>query len=169
MSYATMDHAEWVEENIAAAKSMLARKPRSDCRTGWNGAPDTLSPFQKTCMQILGIVGGGIYNAPISWDRIAWGGDLFLEVPWRCELATFDGSKLTYLVYLAHECCVRVSISPRTFHHLTIRFHPRCRDGRLSRRHPDMEMMMESMRGYIPADAPVYRDRNAMLAAKVAA
>ncbi|MFW7268800.1 hypothetical protein ACMAUO_12625 [Gluconacetobacter sp. Hr-1-5] len=169
MSYATMDHAAWVESNIAAAKSMLTRKPRKDCRKGWAGAPDKLNPFQATCMQILGIAGDGIYNAPISWETIEWGGDQWLVVAWRHELATFDSAALTKLVFLAHECCIRVSISARTFRHVEIMFHRREREGGTSSRHPDMAGMIETMQRYIHAGSPVWRDRDAMLAAKVTA
>lgn len=164
MSYATMDHADWVERNIAAHKSILSRKPRKDCRKGWSGAPDKLNPFQRTCMHILGIVGGGIYNAPISWETIEWGGDRWLRVAWRSELSTFDGAELSKLVFLAHECRIRVSVGAANFRHVEIMLHRRAASGGISERHPDMDQILITMRGYIPHDAPVFCARDAMLA-----
>lgn len=164
MSYATMDHADWAERNIAAHKSMLARKPRKDCRKGFSGAPDRLSPFQRTCMHILGIVGNGIYNAPISWETIEWGGDRWLRVSWRSELSTFDGAELSKLVFLAHECRIRVSIGAANFRNVEIILHRRQAEGGIAERHPDMTQMMETMRRYIPADSPIFCARDEMLA-----
>lgn len=164
MSYATMDHADWVERNIAAHKAMLSRKPRKDCRRGWSGAPDQLNPFQRTCMHILGIVGNGIYNAPISWETIEWGGDRWMRVAWRSDLSTFDGAELSKLVFLAHECRIRVSIGAANFRNVEIILHRRQAGGGIAERHPDMTQMMETMRRYIPADAPIFCARDEMFA-----
>jgi len=152
MSYATMDHAGWAEDNIRAAKSMrTGRKPRADARKGFAGAPDALNPFQRSVMDILGIVGGGIYNAPMSWDAIEWG-QRYLAVPWRGDLATFDGKALTLLVMLCHEACIRVNISARTFRHVMLVFHPRRDDGCTMSRHPTLDEAAASFRSYVPQE-----------------
>lgn len=164
MSYAMMDHAQWAESNIAAMKKHLSPKQRKDKRKGWASAPDKLDPFQRTCMNIIGIAGRGIYNAPIRWETIEWG-HRYMRVAWHSDLSTFDGDTLTILVFAAHLCRVRVTIRPANFRYLEILFHPRKAEGGISERHPSLEQMLERMRTYIPDDAPICVSRDAMLEA----
>jgi hypothetical protein len=88
MSYARMDHAAWVESNNAAANSLYAK------RRAHKPAPEKLSPFQAKVMDICGMVGGGIYNAPINWEKVEWGISErwpMMIVPWRDgRMSTFD-------------------------------------------------------------------------------
>ncbi|MCW2242314.1 hypothetical protein [Azospirillum canadense] len=159
MSYATMDHAAWAEGAIAAGKRMLAasraRKTRSDNTKGYAAAPDTLSEFQAKVMDILGMVGGGIYNAPIAWDAIQWiGWGQGMAVPWHegNSFATFDGDRLTKLVFLCHEARIRCEIrthAPRMF---LLCFWPRLAEGRLGERHPNLDEAVAAFRDYLPAD-----------------
>jgi hypothetical protein len=71
MSYAKVDHAEWVQLQIAPSKRRLSPKAAKSSR-GWAAAPDTLSAFQCRAFDILGMTFGGIYNAPISWNAVDW-------------------------------------------------------------------------------------------------
>lgn len=154
MSYQNMDHAGWVESNIAASKRLAAnsksRKPRSDNTKGFSAAPDTLSEFQVKVFDILGMVGGGIYNAPISWDTIQWGGS-WITVPWDRGMATWDFGNLTMLVFLCHEARIRCSIQPHGPRHLALSFHQRQSGGDISVRHPNLDEAVAAFRGYLPS------------------
>lgn len=111
MSYNTMDHAKWMEDTLAAIRRHRAeKKPRKNAKP----IPESLTEFQKRVVDILGIVGGGIYNAPIKPDAIDWdygfGG---ISVVWvKPNMATFDYCQLTLLVFLSHVARIRVDISP---------------------------------------------------------
>lgn len=162
MSYADMDHAEWVEENIAAhhANHPLAAPRRGKNREfrGWAAAPEKLSDFQARVMDILGMVGGGIYNAPISWDGVYWNHGGGMGVPWRGSAAfsTFDFDRLTRLVLLCHDARIRCEIQhngPRGF---LLVFHPRSHEGRRGERHPSIEEAVAEHRAYLPADHRIH-------------
>jgi hypothetical protein len=116
MSYDTMDHAGWVERNIAASKrgriGAADRRRQSEGR-GWFAAPDALNPFQCRAITILGVIGGGIYNAPIEWDSVCWHHPEMLRLNWRHSMSTFDFSELTVAVLLAHDAAIRLSITPK--------------------------------------------------------
>lgn len=137
MSYITMDHAGWVEAQARAVRKRPTAKDRRSCRQyrGWLSAPESMNDFQRRAFDILGIVGGGIYNAPISWGAVEWH-EKYLSVPWRNGLSTFDFDKLTWLVFLCHEARIRCEISPLNFHHLEIHLSARAPEGPMSIRHP---------------------------------
>lgn len=113
MRYDTMDHAGWVERNIAAAKGGLsaADKRRAAQGKGWGAAPDTLNPFQRRAFTLLGIMGSGIYNAPITWKTVEWR-PWSIWLTWQGELSTFDWKNLTNGVFLAHDAAIRMAIHP---------------------------------------------------------
>lgn len=134
--YARMDHAGWVEGNE------LGRK----------GAPESLSAFQSKVMDILGMVSGGIYNAPIAWSKVNWRCGAGVSVPWRYDLSTFDYHHLTLLVFLCHKARIRCCISPYTFKHLLLTFHPRAAKGSVGKRHPNLEEAVAAFEEYLPAD-----------------
>ncbi len=126
MSYDDMDHCSWVEANIAGLKTRVTpsdRRKHKEDGSGICGAPDELNPFQRQVITILGVIGSGIYNAPIEWRSIYWRSRC-VSVLWRGELATIDSDKLTTLVFLAHAASVRISISPK-MRHLELTFHAR--------------------------------------------
>jgi hypothetical protein len=157
MSYATMDHAGWVESNIAASKAMVARrKPRRDgygIIKGWHAAPDTLSPFQAKVMDILGMTFGGIYNAPISWDAVqwtGWGRDGIGVPIYHTSLSTFDGMSLTRLVLLSHEARIRCEVRANGVRGLLLAFWQRRHDGGTADRHPSIDEAVASFREYLP-------------------
>jgi hypothetical protein len=62
------------------------------------------------------------------------------------ELATFDFDALTSLVFLAHDHCIRVSISPLNMRFMEATFFPREREGSMSQRHPTLELAVNSYR-----------------------
>lgn len=154
MSYATMDHAEWVEANMLASRR-FAKKPKRDAVTGEirgpHGAPEKLNAFQARFFDILGMVGGGIYNCPIGWDGVYWtygaGG---IAVPWRHgSFATTDYDRLTRLVFLALEARIRIELRVHGRGWLICAW-PRSHDGDGSQRHPSLDEAVAQFRSYLP-------------------
>lgn len=144
-SYARMDHADWVQRQIDAEHSRT-RPAAADKRAaaqgkGWLAAPARLTDFHVRLSDILGIAGGGIYNAPIQWDSLSWkwGGSDSLSLLWRGDLATFDHNDLTKLVVLCHRSCIRFDIEAASRGYLRLSFWQRhTRTGGIGRRHPDI-------------------------------
>lgn len=64
----------------------------------------------------------------------------------RGDLATYDYNDLTKLVFMAHEKCIRVGISPLSKGTLEIAIWKRQREGGMSERHPTLEQAIESFR-----------------------
>ena len=147
MSYQHMDHAGWVEKNNAA-RNRLYRNRKS-----YVPAPETLTPFQALVMDILGMVCGGIYNAPISWEKVEWntGGGVFVTVRDH-GFATFDFHKLTSLVFLCHEARIRCEISAKTRGYFELGFWQRSHEGGMGQRHPNLAEAVEAFRNYLPTD-----------------
>ncbi|WP_208491238.1 hypothetical protein [Paraburkholderia tropica] len=161
-----MDHAAWAQSDIANAKHRLkqsrSRKYRIDITKGYEAAPDKLNAFQRSVFDIVGMVGGGIYNAPISWDAIRWKGwGHGIAIPWKRghDLSTFDFNTLTKLVFLCHEARIRCEIRSNGFHGLLLCFWPRKAEGCVATRHPNLEEAVTSFREYLGDDHPiVYRE-----------
>lgn len=153
MSYIHMDHAGWIENEKAAWKKY---KPTSrDLRAaaehkGWYAAPDQLNEFHRRAFDLLGIVGGGIYNAPIVWKSVVWHPS-FLCIPWRQSLATWDFSALTRFVFLCHEARIRGDISP-SMRHLEIHLSARRHEGGMAQRHPDLDEAVAAWKAEFPRD-----------------
>jgi len=164
MSYANMDHAGWVERNIPYGKKQVTnRKPKRDqygALIGWAAAPDKLSDFQARVFDILGMVGGGIYNCPIAWDTLHWRYGDGLSLIWRGGMATFDGAGLTFLVFLCHEARIRCELDPAGPRIMRLSFWQRKSVGGLGSRHPALDEAVKAFREYLPADhRSVYRAR----------
>lgn len=103
--------------------------------------------FHARVLVILDRVFGGLHNSPMR--RMSDGlvevepGAVFVRCPEMTNLATFDGSRMTKLVVLAHHFAIRVELclEGRT---LWLHFHERCRAEagdmtRLFDRHPFLE------------------------------
>ena len=165
MSYGSMDHADWVERNAEAARtgrSRTGRKRRSDNRKGWDAAPEKLSLFQAQVFDILGIAGGGIYNAPIAWETVEWTHwGTGIAVPWRDNrgLSTFDYQPLTSLVLLCHEARIRLEIRVHGPQYFLLVFHPREATGTMASRHPSIEEAVGSLRAAMPATHRIFETR----------
>jgi hypothetical protein len=97
-----------------------------------------ISPLGAAVAGIIGAIKGGLHNYRGA-SEIDWSRNDYVEVRWDGELATYDFSNLTRLVFLAHDACVRVSISPRSHRSLTLLFHQRQREGGIWQRHPTLE------------------------------
>lgn len=169
MGYDNMDHGGWVQDQIDAVRGAVISGRRKwtakDLRAkgagkGWAAAPIQLNDFQHRAFRILGIAGGGIYNAPISWDGLSWGVK-FIYVPWAHELATFDFQALSSMVFLAHDAAIRVAIQPHTPRHLLIGLFERVPtstpgDLRMTVRHPTLKGAVEAHRERFPFDHPIH-------------
>jgi hypothetical protein len=153
MSDQRHDHAEWVEKNNAATNrvwrdSRAKRKPPT--------LPEKLTPFQAKAMDILGMVFGGIYNAPIRWEAVEYmSNDYALIVPLEGhgrEFSTWDFNRLTLFVFLCHEARIRGALQADKFKPMTIFLSPRTHEGDISRRHPNLDEAVQAFRAYLPAD-----------------
>ena len=150
MSYINMDHAGWVERNIACGLGMPDGQAKAKPE---HTPPEKLSTFQARVMDILGIVGGGIYNAPIGWTRVRWnvGGGIF--VPWkRDHMASFDFHQLTNLLFLCHEARIRVEVGSNGPRGMLLAFHQRSHEGGLSDRHPNITEAVSAFQAALPID-----------------
>jgi hypothetical protein len=145
-----MDHAHWVEQNNQAANSIYEK------RRNYKPAPEKLSTFQAKVMDICGMVGGGIYNAPINWDKVEWGVGLrwnAMTVPWRDgRMSTFDFYPLTLLVLLCHEARIRCEVRARAAGHFNLHFSERSHSGGMATRHPNIDEAVAAFRDYLPAN-----------------
>lgn len=85
-------------------------------------------------------------------SRADWTNPRFVEIKCRTmPLSTFDFDDLTRLVFLAHDRCIRVDVSP-SMKYARILFHPRQREGGMSERHPTLECAVEKWRLHNPAE-----------------
>jgi hypothetical protein len=74
---------------------------------------------------------------PIRWDH-----PYMLDVCYSGQMATYDFDELTRLVFLAHDCRVRVELRGAGLY-----LHPRKRNGGMSERHPTVEQALSQWRG----------------------
>jgi hypothetical protein len=146
-TYQFMDHAGWMESNNAAANQNNAK------RRGWKRQPETLNEFQRKVCDIVGMVGGGIYNAPIAHDKIDWDyGFNGVSVIWNRGMSTFDYNQLTSLVFLCHEARIRCDISPAGPRMLRVTFWQRKAEGCMATRHPNLDEAVDAFRKYLPGN-----------------
>lgn len=153
MSYINMDHAGWVQRQIDAVKrhppTAAERRALAE-RRGWHAAPETLNAFHRRAFDILGIVGGGIYNCPINWHSLVWH-PKFIAVKWRNGLATFDFAGLTRFVFLCHEARIRGDIHP-SMRALEIHLSEREAEGDIGQRHPNLDEAVAAFREELGVD-----------------
>lgn len=159
MAYEGFDHAGWVQLQIAASKMHLtpAAKRSAKDGKGWGAAPAILNPFHRQCFSILGIMGCGIYNAPIAWSGVEWS-TAWLFVPWGREMATIDGEALTYAVLLCHAAAIRLSINAHSPGYIGLLMHERSRrkdNDRWNSEHPTIEQALDRFNKRFPVDHPI--------------
>lgn len=146
-TYQFMDHAAWMESNNRAANENNAK------RKGWRVQPEAMNEFQRKVCDILGMVGGGIYNAPIAHEKIdwnyGWGG---VSVIWKHGMATFDYNELTSLVFLCHEARIRCSLESAGPKMIRLTFWQRTEAGSMAQRHPNIDEAVAAFRAYLPAE-----------------
>lgn len=148
-TYQYMDHAAWMERQNAALNT---RRGKRDALL-----PEKLTPFQARVVDIVGMVGGGIYNAPICQPRsINWAyGGRGVSLTWDRELASFDFNQLTLLVFLCHEARIRVEVISAGPKRLRLSFWQRVspeENGNMACYHPSLDEAVAWFRQYLPAD-----------------
>jgi len=137
-SYVNLDHAAWMQKEIDIKRHIK--------RKGWEKLPEKLSEFQKRVCNIIGIVGSGIYNAPISIDSIDWNYGSGIAMNWKREMATWDFNQLTMLVFLCHEARIRCSLEGTGPGQLKVAFWQRKEDGNMAVRHPNLDEAVAEFR-----------------------
>jgi hypothetical protein len=132
-------------------------------RRGFKPLPEKLNEFQSKVADILGMVGGGIYNAPMCHEKVEWNYGLAgVSCTWAQDLATFDFDQLTRLVLLCHEARIRCCIDPAGPRLLRLSFWQRASAGSLATRHPSIDEAVTAFRGYLPEDHRIrYREPEA--------
>lgn len=169
MSYVNMDHAAWVQKEMEASKRRKPTKKDRDRAAehkGWFASPEKLNDFQRRAFDILGIIGNGIYNCPISWDTVVWH-PRFVIVAWRNSLATWDFSELSRLVFFCHEARIRASIAPNGPRHMELALHERVAMGGMAVRHPNLDEAVAAFRAELRPDHPIiYREPTTAIAAE---
>lgn len=95
------------------------------------------------CADLLDRWLGGLHHFPggeKALRRTEWDHPVCVEVTIVYKnLATFDGSLLTALVFLAHDLAIRAEVTPCNMQRVTLRLHPRRRGGDSGwERHPTL-------------------------------
>lgn len=159
MSYVHMNHAAWVNANNAAGRRIYANhrpKRNIDGRVvGFHASPEKLDLFQAKVMDILGMVFGGIYNAPITWERVDWNycrSGLLVSFSTRACMSTFDYDQLTKFVFLCHVARIRGAIEAVGPHCYRMTFFQRAHAGDMNARHPDLAEAVTAFQAYLPDD-----------------
>lgn len=118
-----------------------------------------MSPLGEAVADLLGDLCLGIYHLDYGQlHKTDWSNKNYIRfiLGWKC-LSTYDYNDLTVLVVLAHDRCIRVQISPYTFHHLELVFHQRQREGNYAYRHPTIEAQIELIRAHYSNDEVAIR------------
>ena len=124
-SYFDMDHAAWVKSHTGKEPSALGAR----------------------VAYIIGVAGGGIYNAPINVDKVNWQDEYTIKANWYGDMATWDFNQLTLLLCLCHHYCIRMSLRGSGPGYISMMFHQRkARDGSMSERHPEMDEAWASIK-----------------------
>lgn len=118
--------------------------------------PKEMSELGRRVADMLGDLFLGIYH--LDSDKLKavdWGNAHHVEfaLGWK-SLATYDDSLLTNLVLMAHQRALRVQVSPRSNHYLTLIFHQRKSGMEHSwhERHPTIEDAITAFNKSFPVD-----------------
>ena len=104
---------------------------------------------QFECACLLADLFGGFHHMNCRKVEPSGNGISYLSA--YASFASFDSDRLTKLVFLAHDRCVRVEIEPRAFRYLNITLYKRhLRLGRIFERHPTIEEALQLHRIYFP-------------------
>lgn len=115
-----------------------------------------LSPLGENVADLLNEWALGIYHLDSNaLKRVVWEDPYYIEFRnGNTRLSTWDFSDLTRLVFLAHDYCIRVEISPLSRTTVRMTFHQRKRDGSMSQRHPTLEQAVADWRRLRPIEEP---------------
>lgn len=100
----------------------------------------TISPLGIEVANILGYVGRGLYNAPISIKKIDWTDNYCIQVIWSTDLCSWDRFDLSALWVCCCRRKIRLEIDAAAPGRLRLTFHQRrSREGTVDKRLPDCE------------------------------
>ena len=123
--YAHLNHAKWLEGHLRGV---------------------TISPIGKKVANLLGYVGGGLYNCPVKLNKVDWSHDFVITIVWSGTMANWDGFALTRLWVLCARLGLRVEIDAAAPGRLEISFWQReGREGGVSERLPDCEALIRDV------------------------
>lgn len=107
-----------------------------------------LSPLGEKVATILGTVWQGLYHIQSNLKKVDWKNPEYIEINIESpQLATWDYNRLTQLVVLCHDNCIRMSVEPCNFRILKFYFHQRKgRTGHGWERHPSLEDHIKMIR-----------------------
>lgn len=157
--YMSYDHANWVQMELAGKQGRTLTKrdaTKAADKKGWHAAPKELNDFHKRAFNILGIVGGGIYNAPIGWNSVRWCSPRQIIVPWLAKgFGTWDFNELTLFTLLCHTGRIRGYIAPCNNQYLNVWLSERTNEGQMALRHPNLQEAIEDFQGWYWQTDPV--------------
>ena len=108
-----------------------------------------MSADQRFCFDLLADCFGGAHHVPHNVRKCGYG--IRVSVG-SGQLSTFDFDRLTRLVFLAHDRCVRVEITSSGPGRVGIALHRRhTRDGCMGQRHPTLDGAIALHRRFFPA------------------
>lgn len=118
-----------------------------------------MSPFGESVADLLDTLFAGIYHiAGPALKKVNWSHDDYVQMMLvdhaSSSMSTFDFDRLTWLVLLSHDRCIRVSVDPGTFRQLKLLFHPRERHEQgmsFSKAMPTMEDHIAKLRSRVNA------------------
>ena len=103
-----------------------------------------ISPLGEKVCNLLGLLYEGLYHFS-GYSRVNWNDPYCIEVNVRLnEFATFDADRLTLLVFLAHEFCVRIELATSGPGLMKLFISERNRDGDTYHRHPTLDQAAEN-------------------------
>ena len=116
-----------------------------------------LSPLARNVAQVLEAMGcGGVYNRPISFDRVDWTNESWIEINWGGTLASWDSPALTALWAWGAALKLRVEVEPSSPRHIKLIFWQRKeREGSMCSRLPTARKQIEFVGAPIDEYEPV--------------
>lgn len=96
-----------------------------------------VSSFGERVADLLGYVFEGLYHLDEN-KADDWNASNHIEFKLDRELSTYDDSRLTTLVLLAHHMAIRVVIQPLSHRSMKLIFHNRKRNGEWHNSHPSI-------------------------------
>ena len=105
-----------------------------------------LTAAETALVRILSKAVDNPWNIHRDWSIMRSAGNGYASITLAHDLATVDCSRLTALVFAAHDECCRVSVGPGGPWRSRGEVWPRVREGDWSRRHPTLEAAVTSWR-----------------------
>ncbi len=106
-----------------------------------------ISPLGTRVLKCCSIIFGGLHNTNSNiLKKTNWADPYCISITTVHSLSTYDDNRLTVLVLLAHDMCVRIEITSCNFNYIKIMFHQRTRTGNFMSRHPSIEDVLKKWR-----------------------